>query len=87
MATKKAPVKKSPAKKVAAKKSTKTSAKKAVKLESFKLVPEVKPFMSFRITRQTVYWSALLIFILITQIWILNIQLDVIQTLDSLNAT
>jgi len=82
MPTKKSPTKKSPVKK------SKKSSKKVTQanMASFHLVKDTPPFLSLRITKQTVYWSVLLVFILITQIWILNVQLDVIQTLDSINA-
>lgn len=72
-------------KKSTAKKSTsKKAAKKPAKMESFKISRNDPPFFTLRVTKQTVYWSILLIFILVTQLWILNAQLDVIQTLDSI---
>jgi len=82
--TKKAPVtKKAPAKKATVKKQPKAVAAPALK--SFKLSKNPGPFLSARITRQTVYWSILLIIVLILEIWILNIQLDVIELTDSIN--
>lgn len=88
MATKKAPVKK----KVVAKKKTATR-KKTVKkptligpsphYKSFKVNKDIQ-FMNMRVTKQTIYWSILLIFILIMQLWILNTQMDVLQTLNTI---
>lgn len=76
--------------KTTAKKVTRTtrkaSAPKKVTLQSFKIASD-SPFFTVKITKQTVYWSILLIVILVTQLWILNVQLDVIQSLDALNAT
>jgi hypothetical protein len=90
-----ATAKKSPAKKTATKTkapvkksvvSKKKTAKKVAALRSFTVVSD-SPFFSTKITKQTIYWSILLIVILVTQLWILNVQLDVIQSLDALNAT
>jgi hypothetical protein len=84
---KKAPVKKSTPKRTSASRSTSStkSAKttKAQPLQSFKISPDAK-FLSVGITKQTIYWSALLIFILVLQLWILNIQLDIIDLTDSI---
>lgn len=88
MVTKKTPIKK----KVATKKTStrKRQPKKQTLLgpsphyTSFKINRDIK-FMNIRITKQTIYWSILLIFILVMQIWILNTQLDVLQTFNTLN--
>jgi hypothetical protein len=53
-------------------------------MQSFKLSRDTLPFFGVRITRQTIYWSILLIFIMIMQLWILNVQLDIIKITDSL---
>ena len=61
------------------KKSTpkKVKKNKKVKLESFKVSNEPKPFNTFRVTDQTIYWSILSIIILILALWILQIQIDI----------
>lgn len=72
---------------------SKTTAKKGVskkvvqvpKMKSFKLAKHDYPFFSHRITKQTFYWSTLLIIILILQLWILDIQLDIIEITESIN--
>ena len=53
-------------------------------MKSFKLSRELLPFMTFRITRQTVYWSVLLIIVMILELWVLKLQLDVIHITDSI---
>ncbi len=55
-------------------------------MQSFKLSREHLPFFTFRITRQTLYWSALLIVVLVLELWILKLQLDVLHVTDSLSA-
>lgn len=73
------------------KKTTSKSKKQAVikepKMKSFTIAKKDLPFFTIRVTKQTVYWSLLLIFVLLMQLWILNVQLDVINTLESVNTT
>ena len=69
--------KKSTVKKLATKKA------KHVKLESFKVGKEPKPFNTFKVTDQTVYWSILLILILILALWMLQIQVNINDMIDS----
>jgi len=64
----------------------KTHPKQAEAMRSFRISPDTLPFFGVQVTKQTVYWSALLIFIMIMQLWILNIQLDVIKVTDSITA-
>lgn len=73
---KKPAVKKAAPKKVAVR-------KKSAKLESFKITQSELPFLTFKITQQTFYWTILLIFVLIVQVWVLNLQLDVTDLLNS----
>lgn len=53
------------------------------KYKSFRLSKDIQ-FFNLRITKQTIYWSILLITILIAQLWILNTQLDVLQAIESI---
>ena len=79
MATrKKVTAKKTPVKKAAIKRT------KRVTVKSFKLSPETSPFVSFRLTDQTVYWSILLIMILVLALWVLQIQVNISDILDSI---
>lgn len=94
--TKKAPVKKSDAKKATPTKSvakkvapkkkvaSKPRAKKAAKMQSFRLYKDTEGFTSFRVTRQTFYWSILLLVIIVMQITILSIQLEIAALTDAL---
>jgi len=56
---------------------------KKTKMKSFELSPDHKPFMSFRVTDQTIYWSILLILVLLLGVWVLNIQINLSDILDS----
>jgi len=67
-------------KKVIAKKS---AAPLEAPIKSFRLSRDTLPFFSVHITKQTIYWSILLIFIMLMQLWILNLQLDIIKITDS----
>jgi len=73
-------------------KKTKAKAKKTVThkshpkaLKSFKVVKDTRPFVSFRVTDQTVYWSILLIMILVLALWVLQIQINITDTINSIN--
>jgi hypothetical protein len=63
--------------------AVKKKTKKEPPMKSFKLSREYLPFLTFKVTKQTYYWSALLVIILILELWILSIQLDVISVTDS----
>ena len=81
MVAKKTPVKKASPKKSSSKAATtkRTPAKKTVPMQSFRVYKNKESFTTFKITRQTVYWTILLAFIIITQLWILKIQLDIVE--------
>lgn len=71
------------AKKTVAKKPTKkvtkkrVASKKVAPMKSFRLYKDEKPFLRAAFTRQTLYWAILLVFVIITQLWILKIQMDI----------
>lgn len=77
-------------KKTTAKKSIKkttrksTPSKKPAEMKSFRLCKDPEPFAAFRITKQTIYWSILLIFIIISQLLILKVQLDISNLTNAL---
>jgi len=58
---------------------------KTIKFKSFKVHKDVKPFVQFQVTQQTVYWSVLLIFILMLALWILGLQLNIDETINSIS--
>ena len=78
-----ATAKKVKAKKTVPKKTTHKSHKKS--LESFKVGKDTKPFVSFRVTDQTIYWSILLIMILVLALWILQIQINITDIIDNIS--
>jgi hypothetical protein len=51
---------------------------------SFKLAPDFPPFFEARVSRQTFYWSLLLLFIIIMQLIIIAININATLTFDSL---
>ena len=55
--------------------------------QSFQISKERSPFVSFKVTNQTIYWSALAISILILSIWVLNIQLDTLDIINKINTS
>lgn len=65
------------AKKATKRKIAPKKVKKVAPLRSFKICKESMPFVSFNITDQTFYWSILLIFILILDLWVLKIQINI----------
>tara|TARA_B100001105_G_scaffold255129_1_gene253085 strand:+ start:458 stop:739 length:282 start_codon:yes stop_codon:yes gene_type:complete len=82
-------VTKTPARKTPTRKkptARKSAAKKAEEMRSFRLYKNQTDFVSFRITRQTVYWSILLAVIVFTQLWILNIQMEIADLTNALLA-
>lgn len=83
--TKTAVAKKGATKKPATTKST-SSAPKTKALTSFRLSKDTQSFISTRITLQTIYWSILAIFILVVGIYILNVQLSILDTLQSIQS-
>lgn len=88
-----ATTKKLAAKKTASKKKTlvkkllpnKLQSKKIEPMKSFRLSHDNSPFLATRITKQTAYWTVLLVFIMIMQLWVLSIQLDIIRITDSIS--
>jgi hypothetical protein len=71
--------KKAPAKKRTVVKHKTVSKSKAAQVKSFHVAPNQPNFMTVQLTRQTVYWSILLIFIIIMQLLILNAQFSAIN--------
>lgn len=73
-------------KKAAATKAKKTTSKtkSPAPLQSFRLSQETQKFVSSNITRQTVYWTILAIFILVIGIYVVMIQLDILYLLEQI---
>ncbi len=68
----------------AKKKKVTSSKKRAAADKSFKIVRENTPFMSYRITDQTIYWAILFVYIFALSLWVLNIQIDTLKILESI---
>ena len=82
---KKAAVKKPAAKRPTAKKSTKKSASAGLR-SHIALRPEETDFMTFRITRQTLYWVALGAVVILFTIWLMQLQADIQSLYDQIDA-
>lgn len=88
MATKKKAAPKKTAAKAALKTVKKVAPKKvAYKEESFKLVKEKTPFKSFKVTEQTLYWGILFLYIFALSLWVLSIQLNILDVIEQINAS
>lgn len=78
--------------KAAAAKTAKVVTKKPVKkakkvvLKNFKISKEPLPFMTFKVTEQTLYWFVMLSLIFCLAVWILNIQVKTSAIIDTINA-
>jgi hypothetical protein len=64
--------------------SKKASAPKEIAYQSFKVASDAHVFFKPRVTKQTVYWSVLLLFIIIMQLIIISININATLTLDSI---
>ena len=67
-----------------AKKPTKKNVQKKSVMKSFRISKNQEPFVSFKITQQTVYWAVLLSLVLILFLWILNVQIDTIRAIGNI---
>ena len=90
-ATKKSAAKKAPTKKptVAAKasrtKSTKASATRRHPVFSFRMTDEDVPFLTFRITRQSLYWLIFAISILALGAWNIYLNMRILEIYDQID--
>lgn len=88
MPTKKS-TKKAPTKKAApSKPATKTRVVKqraAASAKSFAIVKEEKPFLTFRVTKETLYWVILGAVIIMFTVWIMKLQSDIQEIYDQID--
>jgi len=75
--------KKTAPRKAAAKKS---SAKRAPLVRQIGLRPEETDFMTFRITRQTLYWLVLGAIVILFTVWLMKLQMDIQSLYDQIDA-
>jgi len=66
---------------------TKKSVATAPKMKSFRVATNEPAFTSFKITRQTVYWTLLIAFIIFMQLWILSLQVETSSYIESQRAS
>ncbi len=89
MATKKTVSKKAPIKKKSTAKVVKTKKASASNNTSsyVGLRAEDQSFMTFRVTRQTVYWLVLGAVVVLFAVWIMKLQADVQSIYDEIDAS
>ena len=75
---------KKPTKKPVSKGTKKVASKATGHYKTLHVARPKQPFMSFKITKQTLYWTILVAFVIVMQLWILAAQYDVVQTTDEL---
>lgn len=56
--------------------------RKSVNYKTFKVSKDVKPFIQFNATYQTLYWTVLSVIILALGIWIVNTQIQIIDYIE-----
>jgi len=71
-------------KRVTKRKVSAKSSKKTQPMQSFRVSPSPSPFLTFKITRQTVYWVVLLSIVVALQLLILKQQMDISNLIDAL---
>lgn len=66
----------------------KTAATKARgKFLSLTIVPDDQPFLTFRVTRQSLYWLIFSATILALGLWVLNLNMQIISLYDQIDNT
>jgi len=68
------------------KKSVRRSSKSQDTYTSFKVSPDYPGFFEARVSKQTFYWSLLLLFIIIMQLVIIAVNFDSSLIVDQLNS-
>jgi hypothetical protein len=84
MVTKKATQKKAPAKRKSS--TTHKKATKSVDYISFKVTPNKRPFITFELTRQTVYWGLIGAAILFLGTYVVYLQIKVSEIYDQVDS-
>lgn len=89
--TRKSPAKKASAKKPVIKKpatkkvaTKKAATKSAPKMQSLKLAKATQPFMTVKMTHQTLYWIIISLLSLSFALWVLTIQTDINRLYDQI---
>ena len=61
-----------------------TTRSKSPQMRSFHVAKDTAPFNSMKLTRQTAYWIILLGVIVISQLWIIKLQIEISNLSDTL---
>lgn len=84
---KKAAPKRPAAKKAAAKpRATSVRVSKKKDLQSFKLSPQDRPFLTFSPSVQTLYWTVIGVLAIVFTTWIMTLQAQIYEIYDSIDA-
>lgn len=70
---------------MATKKRTAKKASSKKELHSFKVAPNPKPFMRFKVTDQTIYWVLIGAFILALGAWVVYLQVKINEIYDQVD--
>lgn len=62
--------------KITTKKPVSTKQQKEPVYKTFKLTKDSGNFVTFKFTKQTLYWAILLVYILFLDVWITNAQMN-----------
>jgi hypothetical protein len=86
--TKSASVKRAPAKKATARpRSTSVRVSKKPQMQSFKLSPDVRPFVTLTPTVQTLYWTVIGILAIIFTTWLMSLQAQIHNIYDNVDTS
>jgi len=64
-------------------KSKKITPLREPKMKSFRISHHDLPFMTMSATKQTLYWSLLMLIVFVLELWILSIQFNVLDVTSS----
>ena len=51
-------------------------------IQSFHIIANEPPFTTIKLTRQTLYWTIFVVTVILSQLWILHLQLELDTLLD-----
>ena len=66
------------------KKSSSRAKAKSAPMKSFRVAKETVPFTTVKFTRQTFYWIVLTVIIVLSQLWILQLQMNIADLTNAL---
>lgn len=67
-------------------KRTVKTTKKAPEMKSFRVAKESTPFLTFRLTKQTIYWLILSAVVVAFTLWLLKLQSDIQDIYNNIDA-